>query len=305
MEKADQPTQREPFPQSALFPISKERVRAEDALTRSLAAARDRVSAGPVVPAVDMIAFERDLAAFDFRVPRPLDDVLAWTIACLETGVVHTHHPRYFGLFNPSPTFPAQCADRIAAYFNPQLATFTTSPVPVSIEAHVARALAERAGLPSGSSGHFTTGGAEANLTAAVCALTRLDTSFADRGARAFTGPPAVYVSREAHAAWLKIAHITGIGRSAIRFVNTDGCGRMDPETLADTIAVDQAEGRIPVLVVATAGTTGGGMIDPLRDCSVIARAAGAWFHVDAAWGGAVLVSERWRHLMSGLEEAD
>ena len=81
-------------------------------------------------------------------------------------------HPRYFGLFNPAPTFPAQCADRIAAAFNPQLATATTSPAAVEIEAHVIRAVARRAGLPPETGGHFTTGGAEANYTALICALT-------------------------------------------------------------------------------------------------------------------------------------
>ena len=73
--------------------------------------------------------------------------MLAWTIAQLETGLVHINHPRYFGLFNPTPTFPAQCADRIAAVFNPQLATYTTSPAAVAIEAHVIRSMAQRFGL--------------------------------------------------------------------------------------------------------------------------------------------------------------
>ena len=74
----------------------------------------------------------------------------------MERGVTHMTHPRYFGLFNPAPTFPAQCADRIAAAFNPQLATATTSPAAVEIEAHVIRAVAQprRAAARHGRSFH-------------------------------------------------------------------------------------------------------------------------------------------------------
>src|SRR6202044_1833453 len=106
------------------------------------------------------------------------DDVLSWTIAQLEHGIVHITHPRYFGLFNPAPTFPAQCADRIAAVFNPQLATATTSPVAVDIENHVIRSVAQRVGLPPEAGGHFTSGGSEANFTALICALTRANPRF-------------------------------------------------------------------------------------------------------------------------------
>src|SRR5262249_39715597 len=146
-----------------------------------------------------------------------------------------------FGLFNPAPTFPAQCADRIAAVFNPQLATSTTSPAAVAIESHVIRSIAQRAGLPPEAVGHFTTGGAEANYTALICALTRSDPRFATEGARAFEGAPIFYISQESHLAWLKIAHQAGIGRSAVRLVATDGCGRMDPKALVEAIKADRA----------------------------------------------------------------
>jgi glutamate/tyrosine decarboxylase-like PLP-dependent enzyme len=113
------------------------------------------------------------------------------------------------------------------------------------------------------------------------------------------------YISNESHLAWLKIAHQGGIGRSAVRLVATDGSGRMDPDALANAVAADQAAGRVPIMIVATAGTTNAGMIDPLSACAGLARAAGAWFHVDAAWGGALVASETNRHLLSGIEYAD
>jgi glutamate/tyrosine decarboxylase-like PLP-dependent enzyme len=293
------------LPSSALFPDRESRQAVEDFLRAALQGSIERVSSGPVGPDIDMTAFRQALDGFDFDAPHELSSTLAWVIEQLEHGVVHMTHPRYFGLFNPSPAFAAQCADRIAAAFNPQLATATTSPVAVEIEAHVIRAVAQRAGLPSGSSGHFTTGGSEANFTALVCALTHAEPSYGRDGVRAFAGPPTLYVSEDAHVAWFKIAHQSGIGRGYVRVIATDAAGRMDMAALAAAIARDKADGCIPVMIAATAGTTGAGMIDPLPDCAGIARDFGVWLHVDAAWGGALIVSDQRRCALMGIENAD
>jgi glutamate/tyrosine decarboxylase-like PLP-dependent enzyme len=290
---------------TALFPSRENQEQWGDYLSRQLARADARVAAGAVAPTIDLARFKRDLAAFDFATPRALPAALEWTIAQLEDGIVHVTHPRYFGLFNPAPSFPAQCADRIAATFNPQLASSTTSPVAVEIEAHVIRAVARRAGLSAEACGHFTTGGTEANYSALICALTGADQQFATDGARAFSGPPMLYASRDSHRAWLKIAHQAGIGRAAVRLVATDGTGRMEPAALADAICADRAAGRVPIMIAATAGTTNAGMVDPLAECAGIARDAGLWYHVDAAWGGGVIASDRLRGLLAGIELAD
>ena len=79
----------------------------------------------------------------------------------------------------------------------------------------------------------------------------------------------------------------------------------MDPNALSDAVAADRAQGRVPVLIVATAGTTNAGMIDPLRDCAEIARLSGLWYHVDAAWGGALIASDRLRGVLAGIEQAN
>src|SRR5256885_4379882 len=79
----------------------------------------------------------------------------------------------------------------------------------------------------------------------------------------------------------------------------------MDARALAQRVAQDRQQGLVPVLISTTAGTTGAGMIDPLAQCAQIARDNGVWYHVDAAWGGAALVSERLRGLLSGIELAD
>jgi glutamate/tyrosine decarboxylase-like PLP-dependent enzyme len=290
---------------AALYPPVADRERCDDFLTQELNRANERVAQGSVMPTLNIATFRSELSGFDFEMPRSLDEVLSWTIGAMEHGLVHVTHPRYFGLFNPAPTFPSQCAERITGAFNPQLATATTSPAAVEIEAHVIRAIADRAGFSSEATGHFTTGGSEANYTALICALTASNEKFATDGARAFEGPPTFYVSRESHLAWLKIAHQAGIGRSAVRLVATDGTGRMDPDALANAVNGDRIRGCVPVMIAATAGTTNAGMIDPLAACCEIARSDGLWFHVDAAWGGALIASQRLRSILSGMEDAD
>jgi glutamate/tyrosine decarboxylase-like PLP-dependent enzyme len=290
---------------AALFPPVAERDRIDEWLSGELRCALARIQAGPVTPTIDMAAFRAELAGCDFSRPRPLEEMLRWTMQCMQHGIVQMANPRYFGLFNPGPNFPAQCADRITGLFNPQLASSGSSPVPVELEKHVIRAIARRAGLDDQATGHFATGGSESNYTALLCALTSAHPGFAGDGARAFAGPAKFYTSRDCHIAWLKIAHQVGVGRTALRLVDTDGRGRMDPQALLRFIAEDRAAGAVPVMVVATAGTTGAGMIDPLHACADIAKQERLWYHIDAAWGGAALASDRLRKLLSGIERAD
>ncbi len=289
----------------ALFPKAAERNRVEEWLSGELQGALQRIQAGRVTPTIDMAAFREELETYDFAKPRPLEDLLRWTLERMEHGIVQMANPRYFGLFNPGASFPAQCADRIAGLFNPQLASSGSSPVPVELERHVIRAIAQRAALGDAATGHFATGGSEANYTALLSALTGAHPKFASDGARAFAGPVKFYTSRDCHIAWLKVAHQAGVGRAALQLIDTDGRGRMDPRALTQAIAADRVNGAVPVMVVATAGTTGAGMIDPLHACADIAQQEHLWYHIDAAWGGAALASNRLRPVLAGIERAD
>src|SRR6185437_6548770 len=93
--------------------------------------------------------------------------------------------------------------------------------------------------------------------------------------------------------------------RTAVRQVANDATGRMDARALATMIADDRAQGRVPVLIVATLGTTNAGMIDPIAACAELAREHGMWLHADAAWGGGVIASDRLRPALAGIERAD
>lgn len=276
----------------------------ENAVTEALQAARVAVADGPVTPVFGTEVLRARLCAYDFDQPRPLAETIGFIIEQLKRGLVQITHPRYFGLFNPAPSLHSEIAERIVSAFNPQLATATTSPAAVEVERHVVRAFAERVGFPETAGGHFATGGSEANFTALVSALSYASRDFVGKGVGAFAGPPTFYVSEYAHVAWYKIAVQCGLGHAGVRPVPTDVDGRMDPAALTALIESDRQQGMIPVMVSATAGTTSAGMIDPLHACADIAEQCGLWYHVDAAWGGAVVVSERLRGLLAGMERA-
>ncbi|MEN7343322.1 MAG: pyridoxal-dependent decarboxylase [Pseudomonadota bacterium] len=289
----------------SLFPNRQSRAQIDAWLADVIRSARTAVSDGSVSPTIDMDQFHRQLASFDFASPVDFDDVTQWVIDSMVVGAVQMTHPRYFGLFNPAPSVASEAADAIAAAFNPQICVRSHAPVAVDIERHVIEQVASRLGYGAIADGHFTSGGSEANRTAMVCALTRAHESYAARGAMAFAGQPRVYVSRESHLAWYKIAHENGIGRDAVVLVETDGHGRMDPTLLGQSIETDRRSGFVPIMIVATAGTTNAGVVDPLSVCRDIADSHGLWMHVDAAWGGALIASQRYRDVLSGIECAD
>lgn len=289
----------------ALFPSSETIETEEHRLTEKLHLARSRAASRKVTPPDPSEAWRRELAAFDFTTTGSLDRVTDWALDALEDGIVQMTHPGYLGLFNPAPSFPAEQADRIANAFNPQVCVWSHAPKAVEIEQHVIGQIARRAGLDAGAGGHFTSGGAEANAASLLCALTVKEPDFAERGALAFQGAPTLYASRESHLAWLKIAHCAGIGRAAVRLIDTDGSGRMSAAALETAIQTDLDRGCVPTLVVATAGTTNAGMIDPLTECRALANRHGMWLHVDAAWGGGLIASPDLAAPLRGIETAD
>lgn len=291
---------------NAIWPRHDERVATLASLSALLNTVVDALPAGAVAPQCDPAQVRAAVDAFDFDRPMEIMAAARSITELLRGGMVHTMHPGCFGLFNPTVAFPGIVADLITAQLNPQLSVWSHAPAAVEMERRVIGEISALFGWPAaGSAGHFTSGGAEANHSALLLALTRAAPDFAALGARAFPGTPRAYASAESHLAWLKIAHAVGIGRDALRLVATDGQGRLHPGPLREAIEADVAAGHFPVFIAATAGTTNAGMIDPIGDCARIARRYGTWLHVDAAWGGAVAVLPQGRALLAGIDEAD
>ncbi|WP_301174627.1 pyridoxal phosphate-dependent decarboxylase family protein [Actinomadura geliboluensis] len=254
----------------------------------------------------DLKALRDALGAYDFGRPVPAEGVVEDVARMLRAATVHTTHPRYFGLFNPTPALMGVVGETLAAAFNPQLAAWSHAPAAVEIEAHLLRFLGGRLGYPPAAvAGSFTSGGAEANMTAVLLALTRTWPRYGEEGLRALPGRPVMYASAESHLAWLKIAHAAGLGRDAVRLVPVGPDLRMDTGALAERVAADRADGDLPFLVVATAGTTAAGVVDPLHDLADLCRDLGLRLHADAAYGGAAALSDRLRPALAGIERAD
>jgi aromatic-L-amino-acid decarboxylase len=246
------------------------------------------------------------LAGYDFAEPRPSADVVDDLAAMLTRWNVHVQHPRYFGLFNPTCVPAAVAGESLAAVVNPQMAVWSHSPAANEIERHALRALAALVGFdPEATSAHFTTGGQESNLTAVVAALAARFAQWREDGVRALSGAPVLYVSEEGHHSFVKAAGVAGLGRAAARMLPVSDDLRFDVDALRKAIAEDRAAGRVPFLVVGTAGTTLAGVVDPLPELADLCAAEGLWFHVDAAWGGGALMSPKLRGVLAGVERAD
>ena len=219
-----------------------------------------------------MARFRAELESFDFDQPRPLEELLGWTIERMQHGIVQMANPRYFGLFNPAPSFPAQCADRIASLFNPQLASSASSPVPVELESQVIRAIARRAAMGEETTGHFATGWLGIELHLVAVRPHRRAPGFCKRRSARFCRPGEVlHVTRLSHC----VAEDRAPGGNRPRRPAPDRHRRSRPhgsECATAAVAEDRAGGAVPVMIVATAGTTGAGMIDPLQACADIAK---------------------------------
>jgi aromatic-L-amino-acid decarboxylase len=275
------------------------------ALARSLPA-RMRGLAPACVPAPQELR-DHLSAAWDFAAPQPAEQVVRATAALLERWSTHVVHPRYYGFFNPSVTPAAVAGDLLAAAYNPQLAAWTHAPAANELERHVLRTLGAAAGFgaPDEFLAHFTSGGAEANHSALLVALTHRFAGFDRDGLAACARRPVLYVSAGAHDSFPKAAHAVGLGRAACRRIAVDAAYRLDLGALAAQVARDRADGLEPCFVAATLGTTACGALDPLADAAAFCARERLWLHADGAWGAAWALLPEWRAHFAGLERAD
>jgi glutamate/tyrosine decarboxylase-like PLP-dependent enzyme len=265
-----------------------------------------KVDSTRVAPELDVEKIRAVLAGRDFAEPAPALEALDFVADAMWRFQVHTGHPRYFGLFNPASATMGIAADALVAAFNPQLAAWSHSPFAAEVERHLVRAFGHKFGYDlSVADGVFTSGGSEANHTALLTALASAFPDFGEHGLRALAAQPVFYISSQGHHSFLKAARASGLGAAAAREIPVDDDLRMDVGALADRVKRDRAEGFMPFMIVATAGTTGAGVIDPLGELAEVASRVGAWFHVDAAWGGAAAFVPELRPALGGIEKAD
>ncbi|XP_072510894.1 cysteine sulfinic acid decarboxylase isoform X1 [Notamacropus eugenii] len=216
---------------------------------------------------------------------------------------VKTCHPRFFNqLF--SGLDPHALAGRIITEtLNTSQYTYEIAPVFVLMEEEVLKKLRALVGWSSGD-GVFCPGGSISNMYALNLARYRRYPDCKQRGLRALP-PLAIFTSQESHYSIQKGAAFLGMGTDSIRLVKADERGKMIPQDLEKQINQAEAEGAVPLLVSVTSGTTVLGAFDPLAAIADVCQKHGLWLHVDAAWGGSVLLSQTHRHLLDGIQRAD
>ena len=277
-----------------------------DQLQHEFERVRDEIAAGPILPSVSVDEIRSHLGnQYQFQDGLPLDDVVQDAERMLRDWQVQVTHPRYLGLFNPAVTLPSVIAETLVAMYNSQLANWRTSPAGNEIERHTLAWLAAKFGMPENTIATFTSGGSEANLSAVAVALSHAFPKYGEEGLRSLKATPSIYLTGEAHHGFNKIAHVIGIGRRAVRVVETDHSLKMDLECLRRQVRQDRKDGWAPFMVVGSAGTTATGVIDPLPEIAQFCREEGLWFHTDAAWGGAAVLAPSLKQSLRGIEQSD
>ncbi len=256
-----------------------------------------------VFPDVAPGAVER---LFDEPLPQegePLDEVLSEVEEKVLPYCTHVGHPGYMGLITPSPTPAGVLGDLVAAALNQNLGAYSIGPSAVSLERRVVRWLCDLAGYGASSDGHLTSGGMMANFVGMKLARDRVSGNAAQH--EGVLGPCAVYTSEERHVSVDKAVDAVGIGRDQLRALPTDEAFRLRLDALEDAIAADKRNGVRPIAVVALGGTTNTGSVDALPAIRAICDREGMWMHVDAAYGGGMLLSHEHPGALAGLEHAD
>jgi L-2,4-diaminobutyrate decarboxylase len=219
---------------------------------------------------------------------------------------LNLHDPRYVGHQVPAPVPLGGLFDAVGSVTNQVMAIYEMGPWSTAVEQAMIRELGEAIGWPPGTfAGAVTHGGSLANLTALLTARNLAVPDAWERGLAGRGAPPVLLAHADAHYSVARAAGILGLGSRQIVRVGLDTRGRMDPKQLDGELTRLRAENRAIVAVTACACATPTGAFDPLEDIADVCAAHGVWLHVDAAHGGAAVLSERHRHLLAGLERAD
>ncbi|MGA5196142.1 pyridoxal phosphate-dependent decarboxylase family protein [Streptomyces exfoliatus] len=263
-----------------------ERVAAKLASTRSPFTGVTPADLGPVIDAVDL--------------DRPLGDSSA-ALDELESvylrDAVYFHHPRYLGHLNCPVVIPAVLGEAVLSAVNSSLDTWDQSAGGTLIERKLVDWTTGRIGLGPAADGVFTSGGTQSNLQALLLAREEAKTRELAK--------LRIFSSECSHFSVQKSATLLGLGHDAVVSIPVDRNKRMQSVVLAAELEACRAEGLVPMAIVATAGTTDFGSIDPLPEIAALADEYGAWMHVDAAYGCGLLASPTRRHLLEGIERAD
>lgn len=219
------------------------------------------------------------------------------------------HHPQCVAHLHCPSLVVSQAAEVLINATNQSMDSWDQSPSATIIEMKLIEWLRTQVGYQAGDAGVFTSGGTQSNLMGLMLArdafFARQGHSIQQDGLVGNLRKIKVLCSENAHFSVQKNMALLGLGYQCVTLVKTDEFARMDLNDLREKVAQAQASGDQILAIVATAGTTDAGAIDPLRAIAELAAEHQIWVHVDAAWGGALLLSEKYRNYLDGIELVD
>jgi len=238
----------------------------------------------------------------------PMDAILADYKRIVEPNLTHWNHPGFMAYFGITGSGPGIVGETLAAALNVNAMLWRTSPAATELEELVADWMRQLVGLPEPFRGHINDTASVSSFIALAVARHRVPGL--EIRAKGLAGRPevpalTVYCSDQAHSSIDKAVIALGLGHENLRKIPVDDAFRMDVASLEAAIATDRAAGRLPIAVVATAGTTSTTSVDPLPAIADVARREGIWLHVDAAYAGNAAVCPEYRVLLKGWERAD
>jgi aromatic-L-amino-acid decarboxylase len=249
-----------------------------------------------VVPAVRPGEIRAALPTAAPELGEPFEAIFADFERQILPGMTHWGHPGWFAYFPSNGSPPSLLAEMLATGLGAQCMSWITSPAATELEQVVMVWLRDLLGLPTVFTGVIEDTASSSTLVACLTARDRMGAA-AER--------MTAYCSREAHSSVAKAFRLAGIPADRVRVIAVDDAYAMLPEALEDALAADAAAGLVPGIVVATMGTTSSTACDPLRAIGELAQAVGAWYHVDAAYGGTAVICPEVRPLLDGVELAD
>lgn len=252
-----------------------------------------------------------EIVGSDFFSPESFSwDRIEQTLRTVVANSVAISDPRTAAHLHCPPLLAALAAEVVISALNQSMDSFDQAPIATIIEQKMVRFLCSEAGLPAAADGTFTAGGSQSNYLGLLLARDafiqkRWNWSTQKAGLPAEAHSLRILCSEVAHFTVEKSAAQLGLGTDSVIRVEVDDHFRMNPASLRSALEGLRKQGLLPMAVVATAGTTDLGSIDPLSDITELARQADAWVHVDAAYGGGLLFSGRYRSKVEGIEAAN
>ncbi|GFT07863.1 glutamate decarboxylase [Nephila pilipes] len=260
---------------------------------------------------------DRSAKILDFHQPNQLKEILDLDIPdeplnldqllvdCKDTlkYQIKTGHPHFFNQLSSGLDVVGMAGEWLTATANTNMFTYEIAAVFILMEQVTLKKMREIIGWSNGDS-ILGPGGSISNLYACLCARHKMYPTYKQKGLMGL-GQLVIYTSEHSHYSMKGAGMVMGFGTDHVIEVKTDARGRMIPEELEKCILADKAKGYKPFFVCCTAGTTVFGAFDPIEPCADICKKYGLWLHVDAAWGGGVLLSRKHRTKMNGVERAD